>query len=144
MRGCIDFENADVLTTNGLYVFNDGVSVVSNGIDAPLDFCPQGNSCGYFNKSKLELPFFANNYNYLPNLRITFDMFSTDSREYYEVSFVSPKNVKIVREYSDVPIFMIINNIIYISINHKLFHVFFSDHIQYNATNKDNKNNNII
>ena len=58
-----------------MYVFNNGVQVVQNGVDgiAP-DFCPEGNSCGFFNSSQLEIPFFSNNWNHLPNIKITFNM----------------------------------------------------------------------
>ena len=57
-----------------MYVLNNGVTVVTDP-----SFCPEGNSCGFFNASQLEIPFFANNYNHLPNLRITFEMYGTTS-----------------------------------------------------------------
>ena len=44
---------------------NKGVHVVTNDIDL-TNFCPEGSSCGYFNSSQLEIPFFANNYYSLP------------------------------------------------------------------------------
>ena len=84
---CINFENANDLSTDGMYVMNNGVHVVTNGIDGiPANFCPEGSSCGYFNSSQLEIPFFANNYYSLPNLKVTFDMFSTKALTYYEVN----------------------------------------------------------
>ena len=67
---CIDFEDDDLVSDlSGVYrpwVLNDGVTVVNSG-------CPQGNRCGFFNASVLEVPFFANNYGHWPNLRITLE-----------------------------------------------------------------------
>ena len=72
-----------------MYVFNNGVKVVQNGVDGiASDFCPEGNSCGLFNASQLEIPFFSNNWNHLPNIKITFNMLATtaaDSFNYAEV-----------------------------------------------------------
>ena len=66
---CIDFENGDLIShTVGEYrpwVLNNGVTVVHD-----LQ-CPQGQFCGFFNASCLELPFFSNNYDHWPSLRIT-------------------------------------------------------------------------
>ncbi len=66
---CINFEDDD-LVTNDVYqpwVLNRGVTVVSD----PAIGCPEGNRCGFFNESNLELPFFSNNYDHWHNLRIT-------------------------------------------------------------------------
>ena len=66
---CIDFEDDDLVSnTAGVYrpwILNDGVTVVT---DAQ---CPQGQRCGFFNESVLEVPFFSNNYVHWPSMRIT-------------------------------------------------------------------------
>lgn len=66
---CIDFEANDLISkTFGVYrpwVLNDGVTVVNDSQ------CPQGDRCGYFNNSVLEVPFFSNNYAQWPSMRIT-------------------------------------------------------------------------
>ena len=61
---CIDFENINTLSTKGMYVLNNGVTVVTDNL------CPEGKSCGFFNASQLEIPFFA---------KITFEMYGTTS-----------------------------------------------------------------
>ena len=67
------------MSTNGLYVKNSGVKVVENGVNGiPADFCPQGNKCGFFNGSQLDIPYFANNYAGLTNIKITLDFYITD------------------------------------------------------------------
>ena len=67
---CIDFEDDDLVSDTWgeyrPYVFNDGVTVV----DGPQ--CQHGR-CGFFNRSVLEVPFFSNNYEHWPNLRITLE-----------------------------------------------------------------------
>ena len=63
---CINFENDYQLADHGVYVLNDGVTVVTDSS------CPEGQKCGFFNGGRLEVPFFANNYGGLPSLRITF------------------------------------------------------------------------
>ncbi|KAI0241986.1 hypothetical protein LSAT2_015249, partial [Lamellibrachia satsuma] len=74
---CIDFEDDDLVSnTAGVYrpwILNDGVTVVT---DAQ---CPQGQRCGFFNESVLEVAFFSNNYAQWPSLRITFDYMMTAS-----------------------------------------------------------------
>ena len=66
---CIDFENGDLIShTAGEYrpwVLNNGVTIVHD------PQCPQGQWCGFFNASCLEVPFFSNNYDHWPSLRIT-------------------------------------------------------------------------
>ena len=72
---CIDFEDDDLVSnTAGVYrpwILNDGVTVVT---DAQ---CPQGQRCGFFNESVLEVPFFSNNYAQWPSLKITFEYMMT-------------------------------------------------------------------
>ena len=71
---CIDFEDAGLVsTTAGVYrpwILNDGVTIVDNAMGAN---CPQGQRCGFFNESVLEVPFFSNNYVHWPSMRITFN-----------------------------------------------------------------------
>ena len=66
---CIDFEDDDLVSnTAGVYrpwILNDGVTVVT---DAQ---CPQGQRCGFFNESVLEVAFFSNNYVHWPSMKIT-------------------------------------------------------------------------
>ena len=69
---CIDFEDQYQLADSGVYVFNDGVKRVNNAL------CPNagiaGSSyCGHFlgSNSRLEVPFFSNNYDHFGSLRIT-------------------------------------------------------------------------
>ena len=64
---CINFEDPNILSTNGVYVFNDGVKVVT---DPTL--CPEGNNCGFFDHGRLEVAFFANNYDGFERLEISF------------------------------------------------------------------------
>ncbi|KAI0236747.1 hypothetical protein LSAT2_012716 [Lamellibrachia satsuma] len=65
---CINFEKQYELTDSGYYVFNDGVDLV-NGAMCPV----AGSQCGHFlgSNSRLEIPFFSNNYDGFPSLRIT-------------------------------------------------------------------------
>lgn len=85
--GCIDFEHNDTLITGGLYVMNNGVQVIQNGINGTaVDFCPSGERCGHFSNGNLQLPRFANAYGMIPNLKITMKVFPTDGMGTYEVS----------------------------------------------------------
>ena len=63
---CIDFEDDDLVANNmGVYrpwILNDNVLVVTEG----------GSKCGFFNESRLEVPFFSNAYSSFTSLRITF------------------------------------------------------------------------
>ena len=71
---CIDFEDADLVSDSvGVYrpwILNDGVTTVDNSMGVT---CPQGQRCGFFNESVLEVAFFSNNYAQWPSLRITLD-----------------------------------------------------------------------
>ena len=65
---CIDFEDDD-LVGQGAYqpwVLNEDVTVVTSAD------CPQGSRCGYFNGSRLEIPFFSNAYSSFPGLWVEF------------------------------------------------------------------------
>ena len=65
---CIDFEDDD-LVGQGAYqpwVLNEDVTVVTSAD------CPQGSRCGYFNGSRLEIPFFSNAYSSFPGLWVDF------------------------------------------------------------------------
>ena len=66
---CITFEDDDNLVGPGgaeqPYIYNDGVTVVTSAL------CPQGDKCGWFNNSRLEIPYFSNNYGF-ESIRITF------------------------------------------------------------------------
>ena len=56
---CIDFEDDDLIRDGTPYqpwVMNRGVTVVKAAE------CPQGERCGFFNASLLEVPMFSNNY----------------------------------------------------------------------------------
>ena len=69
---CIDFEDQYQLADSGVYVFNDGVNRVNDALcpNAGID----GSSyCGHFlgSNSRLEVPFFSNNYDHFGSLRIT-------------------------------------------------------------------------
>ena len=67
---CINFEDNDLVSnTMGVYrpwVMNDGVNVITDAM------CIEGNKCGLFNMSRLEIPFFSNLYSSIPSIRITF------------------------------------------------------------------------
>ena len=69
---CIDFEDADLVSnTAGVYrpwILNDGVTIDDNTMGANG---PQGQRCGFFNESVLEVPFFSNNYVNWPSMKIT-------------------------------------------------------------------------
>ena len=71
---CIDFEDEDLVSdTEGVYrpwILNDGVTIVDNAMGAN---CPQGQRCGFFNESVLEVPFFSNNYVHWHTMSITFN-----------------------------------------------------------------------
>ena len=71
---CIDFEDDDLVSNSaGVYrpwILNDGVTIVDSLMGVT---CPQGERCGFFNESVLEVAFFSNNYAQWPSLRITFD-----------------------------------------------------------------------
>ncbi|KAI0216080.1 hypothetical protein LSAT2_031858, partial [Lamellibrachia satsuma] len=71
---CIDFEDDDLVANGpGFYepwVLNDGVTIVDSAVNPGVN-CPQGQRCGFFNESVLEVPFFSNNYAHWPSLRIT-------------------------------------------------------------------------
>ena len=63
---CIDFEDDD-LVGQGVYqpwVMNVDVTVVTD------PDCPQGSKCGYFNGSRIEIPFFSNAYSSFDGLWI--------------------------------------------------------------------------
>ena len=81
---CIDFEDDDLVSnTAGVYrpwVLNDGVTIVDNTINLEVN-CPQGQRCGFFNESVLEVPFFSNNYAQWPTLRITLSYKMTGSQD---------------------------------------------------------------
>ena len=68
---CIDFEDRYQLADSGVYVLNDGVERVDDAL------CPnagkEGSHCGHFlgSNSRLEVPFFSNNYDHFGSLRIT-------------------------------------------------------------------------
>jgi len=65
---CIDFEDDDLVQNGTPYqpwVMNRGVTVVND------QQCPQGEKCGFFNASLLEVPFFSNNYDPWHGLVIT-------------------------------------------------------------------------
>ena len=68
---CIDFEDEEDLVFAGAdhpWVLNDGVQIVPKASAG----CPQGDKCGYFENSRLEIPFFSNAYSGINSLRITF------------------------------------------------------------------------
>ena len=68
---CINFEHEEDLVFAGAdhpWVLNDGVQIVSTASVG----CPQGDKCGYFVNSRLEIPFFSNAYSGINSLRITF------------------------------------------------------------------------
>ena len=69
---CIDFEDRYQLADSGVYVLNDGVDRVEDAL------CPNAGKvgsihCGHFlgSNSRLEVPFFSNNYDHFGKLRIT-------------------------------------------------------------------------
>ena len=65
---CIDFEDDDLIQKGTAYqpwILNRGVTVVAD------QQCPQGDRCGFFNESILEVPFFSNNYDPWHGLKIT-------------------------------------------------------------------------
>ena len=77
---CIDFEDDDLVSNiAGVYrpwILNDGVTIVDSLMGVT---CPQGQRCGFFNESVLEVAFFSNNYAQWPSLRITLDYMMTAS-----------------------------------------------------------------
>ena len=65
---CIDFEDDSLVKKGTAYqpwVLNRGVTVVNS------PECPEGNRCGFFNESLIELPMFSNNYDPWHGLKIT-------------------------------------------------------------------------
>jgi len=58
------------LADNGIYVYNDGVELVEDDTVCPIP----GSQCGHFlgSNSRLEVPFFSNNYDHFQALVITF------------------------------------------------------------------------
>ena len=67
---CIDFDDDDLVSDNmGVYkpwVMNDNVNVITDAM------CIEGNRCGLFNMSRLEIPMFSNMYSNFHTLRISF------------------------------------------------------------------------
>ena len=67
---CIDFEDDDLVQGGTAYqpwLHNRGVTVVTD------TQCPQGNRCGFFNESFIEVAMFANNYDSWQRLKITLE-----------------------------------------------------------------------
>ena len=68
---CIDFEDDDLVNDNmGVYrpwVMNDKVEIIDDS-----NLCIEGNRCGLFNMSRLEIPMFSNMYSNFRALRISF------------------------------------------------------------------------
>ena len=59
------------MADNGVYVYNDGVELVDDPAVCPIP----GSQCGHFlgtDTSRLEVPFFSNNYDHYNALVITF------------------------------------------------------------------------
>ncbi|KAI0216081.1 hypothetical protein LSAT2_031859, partial [Lamellibrachia satsuma] len=72
---CINFEDDDLVAKGPAFVYepwirNDGVTIVDNTVNPGVN-CPEGQRCGFFNESVLQIPFFSNNYAQWPSLRIT-------------------------------------------------------------------------
>lgn len=72
-----------------MYVMNQGVTIIENGVNGvPYDFCPQGKRCGFFDNSKLEIPYFTNIYGGVSNMKSTMDFYSTGYLiHHYQVSY---------------------------------------------------------
>ncbi|KAI0216082.1 hypothetical protein LSAT2_031860, partial [Lamellibrachia satsuma] len=69
---CINFEYENNLADNGVYVYNDGVELLTDNSLCPI--VESGHKCGHFlgKNSRLEVPFFSNNYDSFKSLQITF------------------------------------------------------------------------
>lgn len=58
------------MADNGVYVYNDGVQLVNDNSVCPIPDSQCGNFLG--SNSRLEVPFFSNNYDSFKSLQITF------------------------------------------------------------------------
>ena len=75
---CIDFEDDSLIKKGTAYqpwLLNRGVTVV-NSLE-----CPEGNRCGFFNESLIEIAMFANNYDPWHGLKISLKYMQTQSSQ---------------------------------------------------------------